>query len=275
MNFAGEKSYLVLSSTSTVAEAAGYDLLHLNQWEQGVFTTFLKSPLKWDSSVRYIMNLREISLDFCVRNLTEKDCLFYTNPVLGQWHTCYMSKAGHFSTILAILAEITHSMPAEVQKHIQFEVNEDVNRVGVYCSNDFEIKFNSNLASMLGFSGAPQTYSESYSIADRPADPFSAFSYIHLLCPTLCDVSYVSGEYLPLLRSIPITTSTMLHTTRLNVSFNQTHYVPIRLSSFSSIHFQFVRADDVTEPVSFLSNSGSCILSLDLKRDLLQFPSAY
>ncbi len=87
----------------------------------------------------------------------------------------------------AILATISKSLPDDLQDRLQFKINEDVNWIDLCCENDFGIKFNSNLANILGFKGELHSYSDPINLGDNPLDAFSAFAYVHLLSPTLCE----------------------------------------------------------------------------------------
>ncbi len=262
--------HMVLSSNTT-DRRSGYQALTPNRWEFGSFVTYLKTPLKTDPVVRYLVSLRDISVDFAVQNVSVRDNISYIDPELKFWNAFTMRKSGHFSTIRAILEEIAYSMPENLADYLGFRINDLTNRVEITCK-DTECHLSENLAKMLGFN-VDNICKDSVNEAIRPADPFILYHYVHLLSPSLCEMCYVSGQSLPLLRSLSIPSYDLSQSTRVILNFSSKHYVPLQqISNLSSVQFCFVRADDSSLPVQFLPDCQSCTVSLDFKRDYLQFP---
>ncbi len=265
-----QKFHLVLSSNSSYLYP-GFESLQLNNWSMGKFATFLRSPLKWEAANRYLVSLQEISLDYAVQNLSVSDSVTYLDPEQGEfWNAFSLQRSGHFSTVYSVLEEIAISKPASLAGKLELRFNDYVQRVEIVCDK-CQIMLSENLALILGFD-RDTIHRDGVNQALRLADPFAPYRYVHLLSNSLVEMSYVSGELLPLVRSLSIPADALVGSSRVTRTFSIKHYVPARVSSVSCIDFSFVRSDRPSEPVPFLLNCGPCVLTFTIKRDLLQFP---
>ena len=81
----------------------------------------------------------------------------------------------------------------------------------------------------------------------------------------------MSGTFSPLLRTLQIPIQELQSTSRVSLSFPVSHFVPVKLSAMSFIHFNFVRGANLAESVRFLKPANA-VLTLRFKRSLIQFP---
>ncbi len=149
MYFTDDSKFSVVLSSISSARQSGFEALHLNRWEDGKFTTFLKTPFKLDPAIRYSVNLHEISFDCAISNLSTEDDVKYFLSETGYWSEFSLRRDGHFSTVPSVLNEIGNAIPRELRPHLKLAHNVNTNRVEIRLTEGTEFSLSENLATIL------------------------------------------------------------------------------------------------------------------------------
>ena len=216
----------------------------------------------------FLVCLKEISIDYNVKNIQTLDMVKYKNPNEQFWRTIRVLGKS-CDNVNVLIKKINDNVPEEID--MTFTYNAALSRVEVSgnSSQNIQVYIMATLAEKLGF--VENAFALNKTIADQPPNVYAGFEYVNIMCPGICEVSVFNESVEPLLRSFRIPLEKLMASRRLTISFDgEERWVPLCVNKLNNI--EFVLTNYMNTPIRFVQDTKDVIVQLAFHRVGLTFP---